>query len=82
MSDGSAVRFQAVLYDEVSQLVYQYATVEQTGADSTTGLQDATGTDGLLYRCNVPDSIVPNTSVVSFFHPAPVPVELQTFTIE
>ena len=82
MSDGGAVRFQAVLYDEVAQVVYQYATVEQTGTDSTTGMQDTAGTDGVLYRCNVPDSILPNESVVSFFHPAPVPVELQRFTIE
>ena len=82
VSNGGAVSFQVVLYDEVSQLVYQYATVDQTGTDSTTGVQDASGTDGVLYRCNVPDSILPNESVVSFFHPAPVPVELQLFTIE
>ena len=82
VSGGGNVRFQALLYDEVAQIVYQYTTVDQTGASSTTGLQDASSTDGLLYQCNVPDSILANTTAVSFLHPAPVPVELQTFTIE
>ena len=74
--------FQMILYDDVYEIVYQVATDPEGGSGSTTGIQNATATDGLTYSCNTAGGIVPGTTAVCFFHPAPIPVELQSFSAE
>jgi hypothetical protein len=76
------VSVQVILYDEVAEIVYQYRTVDQGGEFSTTGIQQTTPLDGVQYTCDTPRALTSGTSAICFFSPAPVPVELQMFTIE
>lgn len=48
---------------------------------STTGIQNESATDGLTYACNVAAS-VPAATAVCFYHPTPIPVELERFSVE
>ena len=82
MSGGGNVSVQAILYDEVAEIVYQMQTVDQTGQSSTTGIQQTTPLDGLQYTCNTPGALESGVSAICYFSPSPVPVELQTFTID
>jgi len=72
--------FQAILYDTY-EIVVQVATQSEGGSGSTTGIQNPAADDGLTYACDSAGSIVDGTAVC-FFHPTPVPVDLQFFTAE
>ena len=82
VNGGGNVSVQAILYDEVAEIVYQMQAVDQTGQSSTTGIQRTIPPDGLQYTCNTPGALESGVSAICFFSPSPVPVELQTFTID
>ena len=73
-------RFQIILY-ETREIAMQVAECTECGESSTTGIQDETATIGLTYACNAPSSLSSSTAVC-FFHPEPVPVQLQSFSTE
>jgi len=66
------VTVQAIIYDGVPEIVYQYLTDDRGGSGATIGLQDAAVSTGLLYSCNTP-SITPGQSAVCIFGGTPIP---------
>lgn len=66
VSTGNPVRFQAIIYDGIEEIAYQYHTVGDTGVSSTTGLQNAAASTGLLYGCDTLNYVTPNTAVCIF----------------
>lgn len=71
--------FQVILYDNWD-FVVQVQTTTEGGSGSTTGMENATGTDGLAYACDS-GGIAAGTAVC-FFHPLAVAVDLQDIEIE
>ncbi|MCX7552574.1 hypothetical protein OS175_01685 [Marinicella sp. S1101] len=60
------VDVQAILYPATSQWVYQYGGSDLDAGRSTTGMQNASGTDGFSYACNTAGSINTNEAVCVF----------------
>lgn len=73
-------QFQAVLYDSY-HYVLQFNQTLEGGSGSTHGGENDTATDALTYACDTAASISAGLAVC-FFHPIPVPVELQSVTVE
>jgi uncharacterized repeat protein (TIGR01451 family) len=70
VSCKTAGTFEAILFDNHDILIqYQDAGVEQ-GSGSTTGIENADGSDGLTYACNTADSLRDGRSV-QFYYPGP-----------
>ena len=68
---GGPWNMQAILYHSSSDVVFQVAAGNpETGAGSTTGIQDDGTTDGLTYACSSAGSVLDDTGVC-FFHPFP-----------
>ena len=66
---GDRFDFQAILYRESFDLVFQYGPGDPRRGDrSTTGIQNAGGDVGLTYACNERDTLAPNAAVC-IFHP-------------
>ena len=61
-----SVDFQAILYPATSQWVFQYDGTGFDGSSSTTGMQNASATDGLTYACNTANSINTSTAVCTY----------------
>ncbi len=65
-SSLESVDFQVILYPETGQWVYQYRGSDITGANSTTGIQNADASDGLTFACNKVDSLSESQAVCIF----------------
>jgi len=72
--------FQAILYDSY-HYVLQFDLTTEAGSSSTSGGENDTATIALDYACNAAASINPPLAVC-FFHPDPIPVELESVTVE
>jgi lysyl endopeptidase len=69
---GNAV-FQAVLYDQTYEIVYQYITADPlAGGEATINIENAAQTDSLSYGCNTPNQ-APAGRAVCFFEPSALP---------
>lgn len=65
--------FQAVLYDESFEIVYQYLTADSVaGATAVIGLQNSSESVRFDYTCDVANSAPANTATC-FFHPTALP---------
>lgn len=74
--NGNAV-FQAVLYDQSYEIVYQYLTGDPSaGGGATISIENAAQTDRLTYGCNTP-SQAPSGRAVCFFEPSALPAGAQ-----
>ncbi|WP_154224020.1 trypsin-like serine peptidase [Marinicella rhabdoformis] len=60
------VDFQAILYPATGQWTYQYQGQDIDGSNSTTGIQNAEGNDGISFACNQTGSISQNQAVCIF----------------
>jgi hypothetical protein len=86
---ADTITVQAVLFEEYSNILLQYQDPSsEAGAEATVGIQNDTTTNALEYSCDTaalsaglavcfapPGSDDPNCS-------APIPVELQSYTVE
>jgi len=79
-TQGSAV-FQAILYDQSYEIVYQYLTADPfSGANATISIENAAQTDRLSYGCNVSNQ-APAGRAVCFFEPSALPSGTQAAAI-
>ncbi len=70
---GSGVDFEAILYSDTNQIVYQYRQLDRDpGASSTVGILEAGGGDGLAYSCDTADAISESHAVCHFHPGSPV----------
>ncbi len=68
---GAPVWDQWVILYDTYDMTFQVGTGNpETGSGSTTGIQDTTFSDGLLYACNSAGSI-PDDFAITIFHPNP-----------
>lgn len=69
--DAAAFTFQAILYDDSYEIVFQHlAGNPEEGSGSTTGIQNAAADDGLTYACDTAATVVADTAQC-FVHPNP-----------
>ncbi len=69
---GNAV-FQAVLYDQSFEIVYQYITADAlAGGSATISIENAAQTDRLSYACSLANQ-APSGRAVCFFEPSALP---------
>lgn len=72
---GNAV-FQAILYDQSYEIVYQYVTADPTsGGNASIGLQNPDETIRFDYKCDSANA-APSGNSVCFFHPSALPADL------
>ena len=72
---GNAV-FQAILYDQSYEIVYQYVTADPTnGGNASIGLQSPDETLRFDYQCDSANA-APSGNSVCFFHPNALPADL------
>lgn len=75
--DGNAV-FQAILYDQSYEIVYQYLTADPlSGGGATISIENAEQTERLEYSCNTSNQAPPGRAVC-FFEPSALPPSLQS----
>jgi len=75
--DGNAV-FQAILYDQSYEIVYQYLTADPlAGGSAAINIENAEQTERLEYACNV-NNQAPAGRAVCFFEPSALPASLQS----
>jgi len=56
--------FEAILYDDGDILVQFLDAGEEPGSVSTTGIEDGSGTRGVNYACNMPNSLHDNLAIL------------------
>jgi lysyl endopeptidase len=77
---GNAV-FQAILYDQSHEIVYQYLTADPlAGGGATISIENAARSDRSTYGCNT-SSQAPAGRAVCFFEPSAVPTGAQSAAI-
>lgn len=72
---GNAV-FQAILYDQSYEIVYQYVTADpSSGSNASIGLQNPDESIRFDYKCDSAGA-APAATAVCFFHPSALPADL------
>ena len=63
---GDAIDTEIVLSHSNGTVLSMVAADAEAGAQSTTGMQNPDGLDGLTYACDTPDSIIPGVTAVLY----------------